>query len=237
MSMSVAGQRICALAVDAAAAPDAGEALATLTRLRLELHEFERQQVARALTTGQSFGEIARAMGISRQAAHRRFRDLSVQRGQEPGRLGPTPEVRLAFEYAVAEAKALGASVLSSAHILLGILRNGDRRAAAALAASGATLDGLRREALTLEGGRPPATADPHAPPHPDEIDVRAVLGQASRCARRDGAECVEVEHLLRSALSSGDAPAARVLARLGVNRARVLAALAGAREVHTPAA
>src|SRR5918992_3465255 len=119
MSMSVSGQRICGLAVDAAEARDAEEALRTLTSLRVELHEFERQQVARALTTGQSFGDVARAMGISRQAAHRRFRDLSVQRGQEPHRLRPTPEVRLAFEYARAEAKALGASVLSSAHILL----------------------------------------------------------------------------------------------------------------------
>ena len=181
-------------------------------------------------------------MGISRQAAHRRFRDLNVQRGQEPPRLLPTPEVRLAFEYARAEAKALGASVLSSAHILLGIVRNGDRRAAAALTATGITLDDLRSEARALDGGRSAARADPHAPPLPGEIDVRAVLGEAIRCARREDAECVEVEHLLRSALSSGDAPATRVLWRLGVRPERVLAALDGdradrGRALHTPAA
>ena len=227
--MSVSGQRICGLAVDAAEAHDAEEALRTLTSLRLELHEFERQQVARALTTGRSFGDVARAMGISRQAAHRRFRDLRVQRGQEPRRLPPTPEVRLAFEYARAEAKALGASVLTSVHILLGIMRNGDRRAAGALAASGITLDDLRREARAVDGGRSPASADPHAPPLPGEIDVRAVLGEAIRCARRDDADCVEAEHLLRSALTSGDAPAVLVISRLGVRPQRVLAALDGA--------
>jgi hypothetical protein len=223
--MSVSGQRICDLAVEAAEAADAEAALETLTRLRQELVEFERQQVARTLTAGRSYGDVARAMGISRQAAHRRFRDLAAQRGQG---LPPTPEVRVVFDYARAEAKAVGASVLASVHILLAILRNGDRRAASALAATGVTLDGLRREARSLCGGGHATGADPHARPQPGEVDIRAVLAEAVRCARRDDATHVEVEHLLRSALSSGDAPAALALRRLGASRERVLAHLDG---------
>ena len=136
--MSVSGQRICALAEEAAAAAEPEVALETLTRIRDELQEFERQQVARALTSGRSYGDVARAMGISRQAAHRRFKDLLKRNRRRSERLPPTPEVRLVFEYAREEARALGASELAPVHVVLGILRNGDQRAAAALTASGA---------------------------------------------------------------------------------------------------
>jgi ATP-dependent Clp protease ATP-binding subunit ClpA len=131
------------------------------------------------------------------------------------------------FEYARAEATALGDSVLASIHILLGIMRNGDPRAAAALTAAGLTIDDVRREARALAGGRAGAAApDPHDLANASDVDVRAVLAEAVRCARRDGAAQVEVEHLLRSALSNGDGPAVRALQRLEVDAERVLAAL-----------
>lgn len=235
--MSVSGQRICRLAEEAAQAAEPEDALETLTRLRDELHEFERQQVARALTNGRSFGDVARAMGISRQAAHRRFRDLATHRAQEGRRLPPTPEVRLVFEYARAEATALGDSDLASVHILLGILRGGDRRAAAALISTGITIDAVRREARTLAGARRGVSPRPREPLRASEVDVRAVLAEAVRCARRDGAARVEVEHLLRSALSNGDTPALRVLRRLGVAAERVLAELDAELEARPAAA
>lgn len=213
----MSGQKICALAEEAAAATDPEEALATLTRIRDELAEFERQQVARALTGGRSYGDVARAMGISRQAAHRRFKDLAKQR-RGSKRLPPTPEVRLVFDYARAEASALGAAVLAPVHVLLGILRNGDRRAAAALTASG----------LDLEQAREVARAAGKATGHNGEakVDIRAMLAETAQCARRRGAEQVEVEHLLRSALTSDDRGADRMLESLGVEPDRVLAEL-----------
>src|SRR5688500_17729801 len=195
--VSVSGQRICTLAEEAAAADDPEIALETLTRIRDELAEFERQQVARALTGGRSYGDVARAMGITRQAAHRRFRDLAKHRRSEPRQLRPTPEVRLVFEYARAEARALGASVLAPVHVLLGILRNGDRRAAAALTASGLSLEDARRVAradLAASGNAGAA-----------KVDIREMLAETAQCARRRGADTVDVEHLLRSALTSDD--------------------------------
>ena len=213
--MSASGQRICNLAEEAASAADPEAALETLTRIREELAEFERQQVARALTAGRSYGDVARAMGITRQAAHRRFKDLTKgpRRGSE--RLPPTPEVRLVFEYAREEARSLGASVLAPVHVLLGILRNGDRRAAAALDASGVELDDARRVA----GGE-------SAPAGGGKVEMRAILGETALCARRRGSDEVQVEHLLRSALASEDPGAERVLERLGVAPERVLAQL-----------
>jgi ATP-dependent Clp protease ATP-binding subunit ClpA len=215
--MSVSGQRICALAEEAAAADDPEVALETLTRIREELQEFERQQVARALTGGRSYGDVARAMGISRQAAHRRFKDL-LKRNRRSERLPPTPEVRLVFEYAREEARALGASELAPVHVVLGILRNGDQRAAAALTASGLELEDARRAARGEKGAVGNGAAG--------KVDIRNMLADTAQCARRRGAKEVEVEHLLRSALAAGEHAAGGMLERLGVAPDRVLAEL-----------
>jgi ATP-dependent Clp protease ATP-binding subunit ClpC len=155
-------------------------------------------------------------MGISRQAAHRRFKDLAKTPRRGSKRLPPTPEVRLVFEYARDEARALGASVLAPVHVLLGILRNGDQRAAAALDEVGVSLDEARRVAGTE---RPPEGGH-------GKVDIRAILGETAQCARQRGAAEVQVEHLLRSALVSEDHGAQRLLEQLGVERERVLATL-----------
>jgi Clp amino terminal domain, pathogenicity island component len=214
---SASGQAICRLAGEAAGAADPEVALEALTRLREEMDQFERQQVARALTAGRSFGAIARALGISRQAVHRRFSGLSPQRRLSRGVL-PSPEVRLVFEYAGAEAGALGAAVVNPAHVLLGILRNGDQHAAAALASAGVTVEGARREASALANGAPRSSYR--------RVDVRAVLAQSVRCAKSQGAERVEAEHVLRAALADDTSEGRRLLERLGVPSAGVLAAL-----------
>src|SRR3954447_9080543 len=98
LCVSVSGKAICRLAEAAADATDPEAALETLTRLRREVDEFERQQVARALTAGRSFKTIARALGVSRQAVHRRYYDLTRRR--RVSGLAPSPELRLVIEYA-----------------------------------------------------------------------------------------------------------------------------------------
>jgi ATP-dependent Clp protease ATP-binding subunit ClpA len=216
--VSASGKRICALAEEAAEADDPEVALETLTRIRDELQEFERQQVARALTGGRSYSDVARAMGISRQAAHRRFKDLAKHR-RTKRQLQPTPEVRLVFEYARAEARAIGATVLTPVHVVLGILRNGDRHAAAALSASGMRLEDARRLVRADAGGSGNGGAG-------RRVDIRGMLAETAQCARRRGASEVEVQHLLRSALAAEDHEADRLLERLGVVPDRVLAEL-----------
>ena len=207
--MSVSGQRICRLADEAADAPSPEAALGAVRQLRDELNEFERQQVARALSAGRTFGAIAGSMGISRQAVHRRFSDLRRRRKQADGP-GPTAEVRLAFEYAQAEARALGAPKLGPEHVVLGILRAGDRCAARALEEAGVELDHAR------ETTRVAAAADSQA-------DVlRSVLADAVRYATREGARNVEVTHVLRAALAAMADPQAR----LGATPERVIAGL-----------
>ena len=70
-------QRILRLAEAAAAAPEPEASLRALRALREELDEFERRRVAKALRSGASFGQVARAVGITRQSAHRRYRHLA----------------------------------------------------------------------------------------------------------------------------------------------------------------
>jgi hypothetical protein len=207
---SVAGRRICELAQEAARAPDAEEALRTLMVLRHELDDYERQQAAWALTQGGSYADVARALGISRQAAHRRFKDLAPpRRRRDRRRLPVTAEVRLVLGYARAEALALRAATLQPEHLLIGILRNGDRRAAAALAAAGITLEDAR-----LEARRAASRPDREGP-----RAVDAVLGRAARRASEERATQLGLDHLLRGLVAemsrAPHVPAARVIAAL----------------------
>jgi ATP-dependent Clp protease ATP-binding subunit ClpA len=149
---------------------------------------------------------------------HGRFKDLSQRRRMSGMR--PTPEVRLVVEYAAAEAQALGQLRLSRWHVLLGILRNGDDRAATALVAAGVTLDGARREVRTLDVG---SSDCGDAARH----DIRTLLTEAVQVARRGGQGRIEVEHLLRAALLDEGNGVAVLLQRLGASPQQVLQALA----------
>jgi transposase-like protein len=46
-------------------------------------------QAWRALDAGNSYGAVARALGISRQAAHRRYRELAAATEPPPGTQEP----------------------------------------------------------------------------------------------------------------------------------------------------
>ena len=76
--------RLVELLEHAVRASDPEVALHALTALRRELDAFERVQAWRALDAGSSYGSVARALGISRQAAHRRYRDLAAPPPQRP---------------------------------------------------------------------------------------------------------------------------------------------------------
>ena len=93
--MATSEQRICRLAQEVADAQDPLRALETLVELRAEIEAVTREQVARGLRAGRSFGDLARVMGISRQAVHRRYRDLArVSAANDHRRLSTTEEAR-----------------------------------------------------------------------------------------------------------------------------------------------
>ena len=97
---------------------DPTAALRALTALREELDALERRQVARALREGKTFTAIAQPLGISRQAAHRRYRDLNA---------APTvtAEARAALVRAREEAARHGSYSIDSQHLLLALAGSG----------------------------------------------------------------------------------------------------------------
>jgi transposase-like protein len=203
-------------------------ALRATSALREELDAFERLQVARALDAGQSFGDVARALGISRQAAHRRYRDLAgitLPEGEEAAerRVVVTSEARTAVDLAREEALAMGAPAVGSEHLLLGIIRCRARGIVELLESGGVTLAEARRCAqptLAVEGaGVGRRGVSPYA---------SSVFDGALRVAVERGDAFVGAEHLLLASLEDPSGGAWRTLSELGLDPESVRAALAG---------
>jgi ATP-dependent Clp protease ATP-binding subunit ClpA len=181
-------------------------------------------QAWKALDAGASFGSVARALGISRQAAHRRYRELAAATeppaGGDPVRLRVAPEARAAVQLATEEASALGATQMGSEHLLLGILRAGDGVGAAVLRANGVTLDAARIAAQ-------PTLANDHEPPEGQVTAyARRVFGEALRHAAADPGHVIGVGDLLRAALDDPRGGACRTLEALSVDIEAVRAAI-----------
>jgi transposase-like protein len=169
--MAPNAQRIIALLESALTVPEPIRSLATLTELRRELDELERVHVARALQAGESFADIARPLGISRQAAHRRYRTLA---SAPPPRPTLSPEARAALIRAREEAALHGSVSIDSTHLLLAIARQ----------------RGVDVEAARRSFGPPTVNAAAPTGLHP------ALHARLTR-----DAGMLELDHLLRAAL------------------------------------
>jgi hypothetical protein len=214
------GRHLCDLIREAVEAEDPDASLRAITALRQDLDTFERTQVSRALRRGASFGDVARALGISRQAAHRRYRDLPDE-SESDGRILVTSEARAVVDLARKEASALGAATVGTEHLLLGILRFEDPRIAAALRDLGIDLGSVRANAQgTLVNGSLNGVPEgergisPHA---------RAVFELSLREAVRRGDGYIGVEHLLIATVCAGEGGAHRTLEALGVDPAALV--------------
>jgi hypothetical protein len=228
--------RLRELVEHAVRAGDPRAALRAMTALRHELEAFERLQVARALDAGESFGGVARAMGISRQAAHRRYRDLVGVSLPQPepkagsGRILVTSEARTAVNLAREEASALGARAVGSEHLLLGIIRSRDTTATRILEAAGVSLAAARlcAQPTLVDGTPPPPPRHPLARgPRGISAYARAVFEQSLREAVRRGDGYIGVDHLLLASLQDPNGGACRTLCDLGIDPEHLRAQLA----------
>jgi Clp amino terminal domain, pathogenicity island component len=233
-----ASDRLRELLEHALRAGQPSAALRAMTALREELDAFERLQVARALDAGQSFGDIARAIGISRQAAHRRYRDLAGVALPEDDagapadrRLVVTSEARAAVTLAREEASRMGAAVVGSEHLLLGIMRSRAPSTAAVLETSGVTLADARRCAQpTLVEGAPPADSlETVRPGRGISAYARSVFELALSEATKRGDGHVGVDHILLASLEDPNGGACRTLCELGLDPEQVRVGLVAA--------
>jgi hypothetical protein len=144
---------------------------------------FEREQVARALSEGATFATIARTLGVSRQAVHRRFRSLLADEEVLQLSLDARRVLRLAREEASA--------VATGGHIVLAVLRADDLPAGEVLRRAGVTLARARTQvqAATVQtrlGWRSAA---------PGGSELRALLQAPVRIARARGDHQVVRRH------------------------------------------
>ncbi|WP_410538528.1 Clp protease N-terminal domain-containing protein [Streptomyces sp. KL2] len=181
--------------------------------------------VDQARRSGASWTDIGRSMGITKQAAQKRF----VPKGSAPD-LDPaqgfgrfTPRARNAVVAAQNEARAAGHGEIRPEHLALGLLGDPDGLAAKAVAAQGVTAEAAR-EALTA--ALPPAAGE--APELvPFDAGAKKALELTFREALRLGHNYIGTEHVLLALLEleDGDGP----LSGLGVTKAAAEAYVAEA--------
>jgi hypothetical protein len=154
--------------------------------------------VDQARRSGASWTDIGKSMGVTRQAAQKRFvpkesADLDPQQGF--GRY--TPRARNAVMAAHNEAIAARNAEGRPAHLVLGLLAEPDGLAAKAITAQGVLLDSVRQAATAA---LPPA-ADKVPDLVPYGSDAKKVLELTFREALRLGHNYIGTEHILLALL------------------------------------
>jgi hypothetical protein len=156
--------------------------------------------VDQARRSGASWTEIGRSMGVSKQAAQKRF----VPRGPgEGGELDPqawfgrfTDRARRTVVSAQNSARSGGAAEITPAHLTLGLLDEDDSLAAQAILSQGVTLEAAKA-AVT---GALPENGE-QAALLPFSGDAKKVLELTFREALRLGHNYVGTEHILLALL------------------------------------
>lgn len=214
--------------------------LEALCELRRELDALESDLAAEAFRSGMSWREIGEAMGVSKQAAHRRHRDSVSRVAQDEDATEPTAggvnisvPARRAVRLARQEAVRLGSDEVGTEHLLLGILQCGDAQPVNLLRRLGVTLEATRDAVqptteMTLESARRAyATSERTGAATLVSPVARRILERAlTHAAARDSSELTALD-LLRSVVIHDDSGAARTLARMGIDAARVRAEIA----------
>jgi Clp amino terminal domain, pathogenicity island component len=183
--------------------------------------------VDQARRSGASWTEIGRSMGVSKQAAQKRF--VPKDPG-EPSDLDPsqgfsrfTPRARNVVVSAQNEARAASNAEITPAHLVLGLLAEPEGLAARAITGRGLTPDAVRAAATAT---LPPAARELPALV-PFDARAKKALELTFREALRLGHNYVGTEHILLALLEQegGDG----LLSGLGLDKASTETALVAA--------
>ncbi|MEU8235511.1 Clp protease N-terminal domain-containing protein [Actinoplanes sp. NPDC048967] len=172
--------------------------------------------VDQARRSGASWTEIGRSMGVSKQAAQKRF----VPKGEAPdldasqGFSRFTDRARKVVVTAQEEARSRSNSQISVAHLVLGLVADPAALGARAIVAQGVSLDSVRQTTTATV----PAAADPVPALIPFDAHAKKGLELTFREALRLNHNHVGTEHILLALLELEDGTG--VLAGLGVDKA-----------------
>ncbi|MFH9553206.1 Clp protease N-terminal domain-containing protein [Streptomyces sp. NPDC017435] len=185
--------------------------------------------VDQARRSGASWTDIGRSMGVTRQAAQKRFvpkesADLDASQGFSRY----TPRARSVVMAAHSASRTAGNAEGLPAHLVLGLLTEPEALAAKAIAEQGVSLEAVREAAAAV---LPPAVEDaPELVPYGP--DAKKVLELTFREALRLGHNYIGTEHILLALLEFENGEG--VLSGLGIDKtgteryvAKALAAIA----------
>ena len=128
-----------------AGSDDPLDQLATAARMAADLQDVADAALSHFVDqcrhSGRSWTEISTALGVTKQAAHKRFSETQLL-----GRF--TPRVRNLFVQAAAAARRLGHNYVGTEHVLLALFGESEALSARVLAQTGATYDDYRRRVI-----------------------------------------------------------------------------------------
>ncbi|MFJ5723490.1 Clp protease N-terminal domain-containing protein [Streptomyces sp. NPDC093149] len=174
--------------------------------------------VDQARRSGASWTDIGKSMGVTRQAAQKRF--VAKDPG-EPSDLDPsqgfsrfTERARNVVMAAQNEARAAGNDEVRTEHLVLGLLSEPEALGPAFIRAQGVTLENVRRAAAQAL----PSAAEAVPEIIPYDAGARKALELTFREALRMGHNYIGTEHILLALLEQEDG--AGVLTGLGLDKA-----------------
>jgi hypothetical protein len=163
--------------------------------------------VDQARRSGASWTEIGQAMGVTKQAARKRFqpKDPGLPSDLDPaqGFSRFTPRARNVVMAAHQEAKAAGNDEVGPVHLVLGLLHEPEAVAAKVIAEQGVSLDDVRRRATAVLPARLEASQVPEVVPY--DLEARKALELTFREALRLGHNYIGTEHILLALLELED--------------------------------
>ncbi|MEO3808473.1 Clp protease N-terminal domain-containing protein [Sphaerisporangium sp. B11E5] len=177
--------------------------------------------VDRARHSGASWTEIGQSMGVTRQAAQKRFVPKEPQSATENDlRIFALYDAaaRTAVVHAQEEARRAGHDTITPEHLLIALLEDPETTAARAVHALGVTPETVRQAVAGHYG--PQAETVPAAIPF-TPLSKKA-LELTHREALRLGHKHIGAEHLLLAVITLDEGPAAEVLRGLGITKDRV---------------
>ncbi|HEY3725821.1 MAG TPA: Clp protease N-terminal domain-containing protein [Solirubrobacteraceae bacterium] len=216
------------LARDTVQIPEPLTALRALRALRQELDEIESELAGRALQASASWSQIAQALGVSKQAAHRKHRHLTEQAFSAAARglkMPVTREALRSIQQAREEAQSLGHHAIGTEHILLGILRCRQSHAARALNALGVTHQATKACVQPTMPGVPiTGSATAAVPDDGNGVSPHAqrILEGSRREALKRNEYHITVEHLLFALLTDSRNGAGQTLEALKVTPSHI---------------
>ncbi|WP_333732623.1 Clp protease N-terminal domain-containing protein [Streptomyces sp. IBSBF 3010] len=189
--------------------------------------------VDQARRSGASWTDIGKSMGVTRQAAQKRFvakdpgEGAALDPSQGFGRF--TQRAKNVVMAAQNEARAAGNAEIGTEHLVLGLLSEPEGLAAAFIKAQGVVLDTVRQAATAA---LPAATEGEIPELIPYNGDARKALELTFREALRMGHNYIGTEHILLALLEHEDGSG--VLSGLGIDKAAAEQAIAAALSILT---